>query len=385
MILAKVGFAPMKIVGIEGLTSSQIAEELQRGGKFVYFKYCISVVILTFQRPSDIYFIRANESAFLKGFGFSLITLALGWWGFPWGPIYSIICLVHNLGGGEDVTNSVQASLALGNSLGTGFAESGSLTATEPGGGLGTATAAQSGSSNKALLVIGGGGVIIVAGLMAACGLLIGCSGTRGLFRDPNENTPSQITLSEVEAKGAAERQWLDLKEGHLFLQEEMVIGKQQSGKGAGSKVRVVYVPLVSEGVRDDWKMMLMGKESANPSPDDYRILIQFDPEKFEKEFPREKRNPVKLLEEPSVRYELTGRVVKLPDEDRKVVEPELKRMSPEVPMDHFVIVEPGKPLSKEESRNFTITMITMGYGCAFTSIAVIVMLVILMFRSMRT
>ena len=67
---------------------------------------------MTFRRSSDIYFVRAGESAVGKGLGFTLLTLFLGWWGIPWGPIYSIGSISTNLGGGKDVTAAVRAALA---------------------------------------------------------------------------------------------------------------------------------------------------------------------------------------------------------------------------------------------------------------------------------
>jgi len=47
----------MKVHGIEGMSPDQIVFEIDRGGKFVFYRYCISVLILTFRRSSDIYFI----------------------------------------------------------------------------------------------------------------------------------------------------------------------------------------------------------------------------------------------------------------------------------------------------------------------------------------
>ncbi len=101
----------MKIVGIEGLDNQELAKELQRGAKFVIYQYCISVVVLTFKRASNIHFVRADKSSVSKGLSFSLITLLLGWWGIPWGPIYTIGSLITNFGGGKDVTQEVLASL----------------------------------------------------------------------------------------------------------------------------------------------------------------------------------------------------------------------------------------------------------------------------------
>jgi hypothetical protein len=101
----------VKIVGIEGLQPQQVAEELQRGAKFVIYQYCISVVIMTFKRSSDIYYIRPGESRHTKGIGFTLLSLVGGWWGIPWGPIYTIGALATNLGGGKDVTAEVARSI----------------------------------------------------------------------------------------------------------------------------------------------------------------------------------------------------------------------------------------------------------------------------------
>jgi hypothetical protein len=100
-----------KILGIEGLSPSQIDFELQRGAKFVLFQYCISVIVLTFKRPSDIYFIRAGESAAVKSLPFTLISIVAGWWGIPWGPIYTLQSVYNNLQGGKDVTPQVRNTM----------------------------------------------------------------------------------------------------------------------------------------------------------------------------------------------------------------------------------------------------------------------------------
>jgi hypothetical protein len=75
------------------------------------FQYCISIVILTFRRPSDIYFLRQGENATVKGLPFTLLSLVAGWWGIPWGPIYTIQSVYNNSRGGKDVTQAVVNSL----------------------------------------------------------------------------------------------------------------------------------------------------------------------------------------------------------------------------------------------------------------------------------
>jgi len=104
----------MELVGIDGMSPEELSFELQRGGKFVTYYYCISIVIMTFRRGSDIYFIRAGESAFSKGLPWTLLSLLVGWWGIPWGPIWTIQSLVVNFRGGKDVTDAVVKSFSAG-------------------------------------------------------------------------------------------------------------------------------------------------------------------------------------------------------------------------------------------------------------------------------
>ncbi len=101
----------VKIVGLEGLTVDEVNLELERGARFVVFDYCISVIVMTFRRPSSVYFIRAGESALARGLGFAAISTLLGWWGIPWGPIRTVPSIIVNLSGGRDVTAETIASL----------------------------------------------------------------------------------------------------------------------------------------------------------------------------------------------------------------------------------------------------------------------------------
>jgi len=101
----------LKIRGIEGMKAGEVDFEIGRGARFVFFQYCISVVVLTFRRPSDIYFLRQGESAVTRGLPFTLLSLMAGWWGIPWGPIYTIQSVYNNSRGGKDVTESVLTSL----------------------------------------------------------------------------------------------------------------------------------------------------------------------------------------------------------------------------------------------------------------------------------
>jgi len=100
----------MKIIGIEDMGNLELRTEIQKGGKFVVYQYVISILIMTFKRNSNIYFIKKDESAVVKGLPFTLLSLLVGWWGIPWGFIYTIQALITNLGGGQDVTTRVLGS-----------------------------------------------------------------------------------------------------------------------------------------------------------------------------------------------------------------------------------------------------------------------------------
>lgn len=103
----------MIVKGTQGLSGTDIQRELDHGAKFVMYQYCISVVIMTFRRPSAIYFVRSGERSIRYGWKYALMSFFLGWWGIPWGPIYTIGTVFTNLSGGKNVTQEVlQAAIA---------------------------------------------------------------------------------------------------------------------------------------------------------------------------------------------------------------------------------------------------------------------------------
>jgi hypothetical protein len=94
----------MRILGAERMSEEALRRELEAGGRLVVFEYCISLLVITYQRTSDVYFVPAGGGTLGKSFGYTLLTLLAGWWGFPWGPIYTVRALTTNFGGGRDVT-----------------------------------------------------------------------------------------------------------------------------------------------------------------------------------------------------------------------------------------------------------------------------------------
>jgi len=101
----------VNIRGIDHLTPAELESELAAGARFVFFEVCISLIFLTLRRPTDVYFLRANDLGLARGLPYTLASLLLGWWGVPWGIIYTPLVLLTNLSGGCDVTSQIRAAL----------------------------------------------------------------------------------------------------------------------------------------------------------------------------------------------------------------------------------------------------------------------------------
>jgi hypothetical protein len=101
----------MRIRGLDNLSVDEVEQEVAAGGRFVFFESCISLVVLTFRRPSDVYLVRAGERGLIRGLPYTMLSLVFGWWGLPWGLIYTPLVLITNLSGGRDVTAQVRSGL----------------------------------------------------------------------------------------------------------------------------------------------------------------------------------------------------------------------------------------------------------------------------------
>jgi hypothetical protein len=101
----------MEIKNIDGLSLKEIKGLIQQGAKFVIFPYAISIIIMSFKRNSSIYFIRPNENSFKYSYAHFGVNILFGWWGIPWGPIYTIGALFSHITGGKDITQIVLSEL----------------------------------------------------------------------------------------------------------------------------------------------------------------------------------------------------------------------------------------------------------------------------------
>jgi hypothetical protein len=99
----------MQIHGAENLSLDEIKKEIRAGARLVFFEYCISIVVVSMRRPSKIHLLRPNQHGWLRGLPYALLSLLLGWWGVPWGLIYTPLTVITNLSGGCDVTEQMMA------------------------------------------------------------------------------------------------------------------------------------------------------------------------------------------------------------------------------------------------------------------------------------
>lgn len=101
-----------QIKGIENLSVSELNSELEKGGKFVVYTYVISLIVVSFKRSSDIYFIKSDQFPIRNGWPFLFISLIMGWWGIPWGPIYTFQAMFYAFAG-KNITDEVISALDL--------------------------------------------------------------------------------------------------------------------------------------------------------------------------------------------------------------------------------------------------------------------------------
>jgi hypothetical protein len=80
--------------------------------RLVVYQYCVSLGIVSFKRSSGIKAVQPGAGAFLAGLPYTLVSLCFGWWGIPWGPIWTLQTIGQNLAGGKDVTALVAAASA---------------------------------------------------------------------------------------------------------------------------------------------------------------------------------------------------------------------------------------------------------------------------------
>ena len=99
------------IHGTECVPPDDLRRLLGGGHRCVRFECCVSVVVATFRYQTATYLSDSDRSRFLYGLAYSLMALAFGPWGVPWGPVLTARAVWANLRGSGDVTAQVVAHL----------------------------------------------------------------------------------------------------------------------------------------------------------------------------------------------------------------------------------------------------------------------------------
>ena len=95
----------------EGLTFEELEEKVRLGARFIVYQYTISLIAVTLRRLTPAYYIPPDisDTAFKKNA--DILSVLFGWWGIPWGPLFTIQSLAANRKGGIDITKDVMLNL----------------------------------------------------------------------------------------------------------------------------------------------------------------------------------------------------------------------------------------------------------------------------------
>lgn len=90
---------------LKAQTASQVSPDLLRPGeRFVRFAYTTSTGFTTVRRLTRVYHTTSRNRRILLGLWYSVVALALGPWGIPWGLIWTAAAVWTNITGGEGAT-----------------------------------------------------------------------------------------------------------------------------------------------------------------------------------------------------------------------------------------------------------------------------------------
>jgi hypothetical protein len=102
----------MQIVNAKRFTAEELQKEADRGSKFVYYPYVISLILGSVRRNSGIYLVRKGENAAKKAIPYIILSSLFGWWAIPFGPKHAWKAIRTNWKGGTDVSDEVTATVA---------------------------------------------------------------------------------------------------------------------------------------------------------------------------------------------------------------------------------------------------------------------------------
>lgn len=69
--------------------------------KITRFQFCLSLIFMTIKVPSGYLFTEKMFTVAMNNIAYTVCSLIFGWWGLPWGPIYTIQVTFSNIFGGK--------------------------------------------------------------------------------------------------------------------------------------------------------------------------------------------------------------------------------------------------------------------------------------------
>ncbi|WP_200266643.1 hypothetical protein [Luteolibacter pohnpeiensis] len=87
-------------------------ERVKRGERVITIPYVLSILILTLQRSmGGIHYVNSSNWPMGRIIIATIVTSIFGWWGLPFGPIFSLISLYYLWFGGRDQTRTMLKSM----------------------------------------------------------------------------------------------------------------------------------------------------------------------------------------------------------------------------------------------------------------------------------
>lgn len=87
---------------------AEVWDRLADGAIAVRYEYCVSLLACSLRFRSRVHLLDTWEGRYIRGVPYSLLSLLLGWWGLPWGPVLTLRACWVNSCGGIDVTDEVE-------------------------------------------------------------------------------------------------------------------------------------------------------------------------------------------------------------------------------------------------------------------------------------
>ncbi|MEO5912782.1 MAG: hypothetical protein ABIS50_01005 [Luteolibacter sp.] len=89
-----------------------VVKAVMEGKRYVIYPYVASMLVLTFRRSmGSVRVIETGDWPMGPLFGATVIPTFFGWWGFPWGLIWSPMVLANLWRGGRDATKDILADV----------------------------------------------------------------------------------------------------------------------------------------------------------------------------------------------------------------------------------------------------------------------------------